>query len=486
MSSNVDVTTWKKQSGFIWSLIGSAVGFANVLSFSAQCYKNGGGAFLIPYIIALLVLGIPLLILEGFIGYRWKLPLVPSYGKVWKGPGRALGWIAVLACVTIGAFYIVLTGYSVAYIYFTATSSIPEDTASFFKNDFLQATPSIGDFGRFSIGAFIATLTVAIFSWFVLVKNIRDGLERICTLFMPLLAVFMAVFAIVVLFLPGASDGWIWYLKPDFSKLLEPRLWRDVFGQLLFSLSLGLGIVVGYSRHTQDNTNIPQSMVLVAIGDFLVSFVCGFAIFGCIAHMSFTSNIPMNQIISSDSSFEIGFVIFPQILKAFGPYLSPIIGSLFFFCVFIAGITGVFSIVESIAGNIETEFHRTRKVAVSWTIAILVLLSTFFCMGNSSHIIDALAPMVMGNNMLLGSIMLCFAFMYHTKKRSENIFLSQRKKGFSYYSLKYVLPYFLSVILVANVISEFQDFTIGSIIQLLWIAIAIVAASMLARKTRND
>ncbi len=485
MSSNVDVTTWKKQSGFIWSLIGSAVGFANVLSFSAQCYKNGGGAFLIPYIIALVTLGIPLLILEGFIGYRWKLPLVPSYGKVWKSPGRALGWLAVIACTTIGAFYIVLTGYSVAYIYFTASGSIPEDTAQFFKHDFLQATPSIGDFGRFSIAAFIATITVAIFSWFVLVKNIRDGLERICSLFMPMLAIFMAVFAIVVLFLPGASQGWIWYLKPDFSKLLEPRLWRDVFGQLLFSLSLGLGIVVGYSRHTQDNTNIPQSMVLVAIGDFLVSFICGFAIFGCIAHMSFVSDVPMNQIISSDSSFEIGFVIFPKILKMFGPVLSQIIGPLFFFCVFIAGVTGLFSIIESIAGNIETEFHRSRREAVTWTIVILVLFSAFFCMGNSPHVIDSLAPMVMGNNMLVGSIMLCFAFMYHTKKRSENIFLSHGTKGFSYFSLKYVLPYFLSVILIANVISEFQNFTVGSAIQLTWMLFAIVCAVTLAKKTRN-
>src|SRR5262245_30333371 len=116
MSDNQKVTntTWKSQAGFTWSLIGSAVGFANILSFSAQAYKNGGGAYLIPYFIALFILGIPLLILEGAIGYRMKTALVTAYNKAWGRAGKTLGWLAVIACLSIGGFYIVLTGYSVA------------------------------------------------------------------------------------------------------------------------------------------------------------------------------------------------------------------------------------------------------------------------------------------------------------------------------------------------------------------------------------
>src|ERR1700733_1438501 len=99
---SVQQTTWRSQAGFVWSLIGSAVGFANILSFSAQLYKNGGGAFLIPYCMALFVLGIPLLILEGVIGYRMKAPLVAAYGAVWGKAGKTLVWLAVLACLSIG------------------------------------------------------------------------------------------------------------------------------------------------------------------------------------------------------------------------------------------------------------------------------------------------------------------------------------------------------------------------------------------------
>lgn len=221
-NQNISDTTWKSQAGFIWSLIGSAVGFANILSFSAQVYKNGGGAFLIPYCMALFVLGVPLLILEGIIGYQIKSPLVSAYGSVLGRTGKALGSLAVLACLSIGGFYIVLTGYSLAYTYFSAVHAIPEDSKSFFVNSFLKTTSSIKDFGEISIPIFISTIAVAVVTWFVLARNVRDGIERICTIFMPLLVVIMTTFAIIVGFLPGGVDGWIYYLEPDFTKLFDP------------------------------------------------------------------------------------------------------------------------------------------------------------------------------------------------------------------------------------------------------------------------
>src|SRR5271156_986230 len=174
--------TWKSQAGFVWSMIGSAVGFANILSFSAQVYKNGGGAFLIPYCMALFILGIPLLILEGVIGYRMKSPLVAAYGSVLGKAGKTLGWLAVLACLSIGGFYIVLTGYSVAYTCFSAVNAIPEDSKSFFVQTFLKTTPSLTDVGQLSIPIFISTLAVGLVTWFVLVRNVKDGIEKICSI----------------------------------------------------------------------------------------------------------------------------------------------------------------------------------------------------------------------------------------------------------------------------------------------------------------
>lgn len=485
MSNNISVsTTWKSQAGFIWSLIGSAVGFANILSFSAQVYKNGGGAFLIPYCMALFMLGIPLLILEGTIGHRLKAPLVAAYGNVWGRMGKMLGWLAVLACLSIGGFYIVLTGYSVAYTYFSAINAIPEDSKTFFVDTFLKTTADLTQFGHLSIPIFVSTIAVAVATWFVLVRNVRDGIERICSIFMPLLAVIMTIFAISVTMLPGGIDGWKYYLQPDFAKLADPALWRDVFGQLFFSLSLGLGIIVGYSRHTGQSINVARAMMCVALGDFAVSFISGAAIFGCLAHISFTQGIPFASILTSDSTFEIGFIVFPHIFKFFGPALGQVVGVVFFFCIFIAGITGVFSIVESIAGNVEVEFRVSRQRAVTLTILAVSALAIFFCMGNASHLIDALAPMVMGTNMLIGGLALIIAFQYACPViKQDSVWMSGSRLNFYAICLRYIAPVVLSIILIGTISQEFQSFDLAKGVRWAWLAIALAAAWALTRRS---
>jgi len=478
---NLCNSTWKSQTGYIWSLIGSAVGFANILSFSAQVYKNGGGAFLIPYCMALFVLGIPFLLLEGTIGSRLKSPLVTAYGLAWGSLGKVFGWLAVLACVSIGSFYIVLTGYSVAYTYFAAMNEIPEDTKSFFLNSFLKTTPSLLEMGQLSWPVFLSTVAVAILSWVVVGRAIRDGIERVCTIFMPLLAVIMTLFAVIALLLPGGVNGLVYYLQPNFEKLFDVALWRDVFGQLFFSLSLGLGIVVGYSRHTQQQTNIARAMLYVALGDFAVSFISGAAIFGCLAHISYTQNIPFDSILTSDSTFEIGFIVFPQILKFFGPTLSQAVGMIFFFCVFIAGITGVFSIIESIAGNVEVEFRLTRKQAVSVTTAVLMALGIFFCFGNAMHLIDTLAPMVMGTNMLIGGLGLILAFVYGKKALQD-----YPGKDFYGFCLRYIAPALLGIILAGTFIQDFQNLNLAFAVRWGWLGVALLLSYSFVQLTKKE
>jgi neurotransmitter:Na+ symporter, NSS family len=474
-------STWKSQAGYVWSLIGSAVGFANILSFSAHVYNNGGGAFLIPYCLALFALGIPLLILEGLIGHRTKLPIVGAFGKVWGKWGKPFGWLAVIACLSIGGFYVVLTGYSVAYTYFSATQAIPTDTKQFFLHSFLKASSGLTEFGEISIPILVSTLAVSIMVWIVLVRNVRDGIERICSVFMPLLAFIMTVFAVTMTCLPGGLDGWVYYLKPDFSKLADATLWRDVFGQLFFSLSLGLGIVVGYSRHTGQTTNISRAMLYVALGDFAVSFISGAAIFACLAHMSYIQQIPFGSILTSDSTFEIGFIVFPHMFKFFGPYLGQMIGVVFFFCIFIAGITGLFSIVESIAGNIEIEFSMTRKRAVTWAVVAMSLISLIFCMGNASHVIDALAPMVMGVNMLVSGLILIGAFYFCSRELREDAAWSATLLGrFFGLCVRYIAPVCLLIILAGSLWSEFHAFDLSTGIRWAWFVVAMAVAAKLA------
>lgn len=473
--------------GYIFSMMGSAIGFANILSFSARCYKNGGGAFLIPFIIAMAVVGLPMLFLEGIVGQRFTLPVVSAYGKAAGRTGKFFGWLSVIACATIGAFYTVLTGWSLAYTGFAAMDIIPQDSASFFLNDFLGVSSGLTDFGNFSPLIFLVTAAITTFTWFVLVRNIQEGIETVCSFFMPALAFLISIFAIAVCFLPGASIGFSYFLQPDFSKLFDFTLWREVFGHVFFSFSLGLGIVVGYSRYTDQSINIPRAMVCVAMGDFFISFIAGLTIFGCVGFMSHCSGIPFAEIVTSDSTFEMGFVIFPMVLKCFSPIAALVIGTLFFFSVFIAGITGVFSIVESIAGNIQVEFAMRRKAAVGVSTLVIALFSALFCMGNSTYVIGALEPMVLGNNMLIGGIAEIAIFMYTTKLISDHkIWFHNDKRTWAYYCIISVVPLILSTILIGSLITEVQSGMDAScLVRWSWLAAACITSIILAQNGKE-
>lgn len=464
-------------------MIGSAVGFANILAFSARAYLHGGSAFLIPFVGAIMVLGIPMLFLEGIVGAELSLPLVGAYNHVAGRVGKFFGWLAVLAVTTIGGFYIVLTGYSVAYTYYSAADLITNDTTSFFQHDFLGLSSHVTEFGTLSWAALLFTMLVVAFTWYVMVRNIRAGIERTCAFFLPLLFVLVFIGMGMVAFLPGAWRGFYLYLAPDLTKLLNPALWRDTFGHLFFSLSLGLGIIVGYSRYTDKKTDIRQAMWYVVFGDFVISFIAGLAIFGCIGYMSTTTGTPFHELIQSTSIFEIGFMTFPIILKSFGSIFYRLIGPLFFISLFIAGITGVFSIVESAAGNIEVEFGTTRRMAVSIALGAMSLLSIAFCFGNGLHLIGALEPMVIGNNMLIGGLAQIVVFMYGTSVIATHP-IWRRTQGsytFFYYALKYCAPIMLGLILSWNIYHGFANgFTIADGIAWGWLALAAAIASMLS------
>ncbi len=476
--------TWTSQPGYIWSLIGSAVGFANILSFSAKAYFYGGGAFLVPFTAAIVVLGIPLLCLEGVIGQYFHLPLVSAYGKVAGRIGKFFGWLAILAVTTIGGYYMLLTGWTVAYMYFTVTNSIPADTCTFLNESFLYKSAHIADFGSFAGFMFACTALIGLFSWYVVSRGIRAGIERLCSIFLPMLAVIIAVFTIIVMFLPGAWNGFAHYVVPDFSVLSNPRLWLDAFGHIFFSLSLGLGIVTGYSRHADSSINIMRAMVLVTFGDFLVSCIAGFAVFGCIGYMSNMQGIPFASLVTSASPFEMGFVVFPTILKTFGCYLYPIVGLLFFFCIFIAGITGVFSIIESASGNIEVEFGHSRITAVTIATTIMMGLAAIFCMGNGQYLIGAIDPMVSGFNMLISGIAetICFLWISPTIDKHKVWFTSSGIRSLMYYSVRYVIPVILMLVFITAMMQELSgiiDYT--KIIRWSWLVLASVIALILSR-----
>lgn len=476
--------TWKSSAGYVWALIGSAVGFANILSFSSKAYFHGGGAFLIPYTLSILALGFPLLCLEGVIGQYFGEPLVSSCGKSAGSLGKYCAWLAILSVGTIGSYYMLLTGWTIAYMYFTFFDIIPANTAHFLNDIFLCKTETVYEWGSLAYFQLACMLVVAFFSWAIVVRKIQSGIEKICSFFLPVLTIII-IFALgFVSFLPGALTGFAYYLIPNFKTLLEPRLWLDAFGHIFFSLSLGLGIITGYSCHTNKNVDIKRSMMWVILGDTFISFCAGFIIFGSIGYMSYYTGTPFSEIVVSTSPFEMGFVIFPTVLKMLGPVLSRCLGVLFFFCIFIAGITGVFSIVESVAGNIQSECNQSRYSSVTISILLMSLFASLFCFGNGQYIIGAIDPMVAGFSMLITGIAEIVIFMWLSPEIENHTIwkCGETKQSYVYYCLRYFAIMALVIVFCISFFDEITTgFSIAKCIRWGWFFLANCAAFLLIR-----
>ena len=247
---------WGSRLGFVLAAVGSAVGLGNVWRFPYQAYDNGGGAFLVPYFIALLTAGIPLLVLEFGLGHKYRgcppaifrrLTAKLSHAEKWEW----LGWFQVLICLCITLYYSIILAWTLSYFVFAMTQSWGADPKTFFFSNYL-VMPESGnplDVQFINMQVLIPLLVLWAFAWFIMARGVQRGLEKASKIFMPLLSTLLLLITLRCIFLDGAPQGLNWLFNPDFSRLREPRIWTAAYGQIFYSLSIGFGVMLTYSSY---------------------------------------------------------------------------------------------------------------------------------------------------------------------------------------------------------------------------------------------
>ena len=244
--------TWGTRAGFILAAAGSAVGLGNIWGFPTQVGQGGGAVFVLVYLICVVVICAPLLISEIAIGRRANQSPVGSFRTIQPGSSWWLvGGLGVLAGVGILSFYSVIAGWTVAYIWFSLTGQVAgsKDEIGAFFNDFTAN-------GSATV---VLTLLVLGATAGVTMGGVRSGIERVTKALMPALIVLMLLLAAQAATLPGAAEGLTYYLRPDFSRLLDASLYRAALGQVFFSLSLGMGAMMTYGSYLGKRQGIAGS-----------------------------------------------------------------------------------------------------------------------------------------------------------------------------------------------------------------------------------
>ncbi|MGM0568683.1 MAG: sodium-dependent transporter [Elusimicrobiota bacterium] len=456
--SDVHRAQWKTRVGFILASIGSAVGLGNIWRFSYLTYESGGGAFLIPYFVALFIVGIPLLILEFGLGHRQKGSAPKSFYKL-SPEWEWLGWWSVLFVMFgIVMYYGVIIAWALNYVFYALSEAWGADPDHFFHSIFLGVTSGPGVLGSIRPQIFFSLLVIWLFNWVIVFFGVEKGIEKANKILMPLLLFLTLILVAWALSLEGAARGVAKYLRPDFSALLEPSVWAAAFSQIFFTLSLGFGIMIAYASYLPKKADITKNALVISLANCIFSFVAGFAVWGTLGYMATTAGLPIEEVVKE--SIGLAFVAYPQAISMM-PVFARVFGVIFFSILVFAGLSSSISIVESFTSSVMDKFHFPRGRVVSFLCGLGFLGGLVFTTGGGIFWLDLVDHFLTSYGLVTVGILQCLVIGWKLKseKLREHINnVSNLKIGQWWdFSIKFVTPIVLGAILVSSLINEFSS-----------------------------
>lgn len=363
MSKN---TTFSSKFGLIAATVGSAVGLGNVWRFPSLAQENGGGAFLLVYICCIFILGIPVMLAEFSLGRAGRSDSVGSFKNLTP---QKKWWIAgcfgLLASYLILAFYMVVAGWTVEYLWQSVSGGLYEDLFANHVNDSSFFSEKMKNLIISGATPIYWTYFMIIINLLILLKGVQKGIEKMSNILMPLLFIILLIFCGVSLTLPNAQEGIKFFLTPDFEKI-DSNVIVAALGQAFFSLSLGMGILVTYSSYFPKKTKMVKTSITITILDFSVSVLMGLIIFPAVISFGINGS-------ESVAGMTLVFVTLPEIFAqmAGAQWWS----SLFFLLLSVAALTSTISIAEVAIAFVHDRFKISRSKACFIVLVPMFLFS---------------------------------------------------------------------------------------------------------------
>jgi len=371
------------RAGFIFAAVGSAIGLGNIWRFPAVAYDNGGGAFFLPYLFALLTAGIPLLILEFAIGHKYRGSAPLSLSRVKKG-GEWIGWWQICISFVIATYYAVIIAWALAYTYFSFKLEWGTDTTPFLIGEYLKVggTESMGSFVP---GVLFPLILVWVIVLGILFAGVKKGIEMSTKIMIPLLVFLFLIIVIRAVTLNGAMEGLNQFFKPDWSTIMNGKVWVAAYGQIFFSLSIGFAIMITYSSYLPKKSDITNSAFITGFANSGFELLAGFGVFAALGFMAAQQGVAVDKVV--DGGVILAFSIFPTIINQL-PAFKEVFGILFFVSLTLAGLTSLISIVETYIAGIQDKFNISRTKAVLFGGGITAIVSLAFATQNGLNLLD--------------------------------------------------------------------------------------------------
>lgn len=342
--------TFGSKIGVILATVGCAVGLGSIWRFPYMVGENGGGAFLLVFLLCTAILGLPIMITEFFIGRHSRSNAAGAFKKL--APGTQWKWIGyngVLAAFLILSFYSVVSGWTLEYIWQALSGSLDGKTTEEFTTDFRNFSSSV-------VRPIVWTVVFVGLTHFIIASGVEKGIERASKVMMPALFFILIALCIRSVTLPGMEEGLAFFLEPDFSKITSSVV-LSAMGQTFFSMSIGMGCLITYSSYFGKETNLQATAIQVIVLNTLVAVLAGIMVFPAVFSFG----------IEPTAGPELVFITLPNIFEQlpFGSLWSLV----FFVLLALAALTSTISLHEVATAYIHEEYHLTRHQA-AWVVSI--------------------------------------------------------------------------------------------------------------------
>ncbi len=459
---------WASRLGLILAMAGNAIGLGNFLRFPVKAAQNGGGAFMIPYFIALLLLGIPLMWVEWSIGRRGGQfgfgSAVGAFGALTKSHKAAvvanfMGALGIAIPIAFAIYYLYIESWTLAYSVFSISgkyfglldfNSMANFLASF------QGKMSSENFSGFTV-ALIFFFTALGINIYVLSRGIAAGIEKLAKIAMPLLFVFalILVIRVVTIGTPNPSlpdnsvlNGLAFIWNPDFSQITQSKTWLAAAGQIFFTLSIGTGSILTYASYLKKKDDIALTGLTTSMTNEFAEVILGGSIAIPVAVAFF--GLRQTELIAKGGAFDLGFVALPIIFQKLP--LGEFFGMIWFLLLFFAGITSSVALCSPAMAFLQDQMKLTRQKAVSWvglTLLVCGLPVVFFLKHGFLDEMDFWAG-TFGLVIFAMIEVILFAWIYGMKKGWQEIHQGADFKiplAFKFI-IKYVTPIYLIGMLI--------------------------------------
>jgi neurotransmitter:Na+ symporter, NSS family len=375
---------WGSRYGFILAAVGSAVGLGNIWRFPAVAYENGGGAFFLPYLFALLTAGIPILILEFTLGHKFRGSAPLSLFRFNK-KAEWLGWWQVLISFVIATYYAVIIAWALKYTFYSFGTQWGSDPGGFLFGDVLKLGDTPGEIGGLVPGIVIPLLFIWAVTLIVLYRGVSKGIEKLNKIFIPALVIMFLVIVVRALTLDGAAAGLNAFFKPNWDLILSGKVWVAAYGQIFFSLSIAFAIMITYSSYLPKKSDINNNAFITGFANSGFELLAGIGVFAALGFMAAQQGVAVDEVVSS--GIGLAFVVFPSIINEF-PGMNSLFGTLFFLSLVFAGMTSLISIVETFVAGVQDKFNVSRTKSVLTGGLAATAISLLFATNGGLYLLD--------------------------------------------------------------------------------------------------